>query len=56
MMCGLQDAYALRNRLMFSVDFSRLPWDEEVPHCPLFLPATHKGLTNYEEVIFVHIN
>ena len=31
--------YALRNRLMFS----RPPWDEEVPCCPLFSPAACKG-------------
>ena len=36
--------YALRNRLMFSVDYSRPPWDEEVPHCRLFSPAARKGL------------
>ena len=36
--------YALRNRLMFFVNFSCPPWDEEVPHCPLFLPAACKGL------------
>ena len=29
--------------LCFSVDFSRPPWDEEVPYCPLFSPAARKG-------------
>ena len=28
----------------FSVDFSHLPWEEEVPHCRLFSPTAHKVL------------
>ena len=37
--------YASEIGWCFSVDFSHLPWDEEVLHCQLFLPTACKGLT-----------
>ena len=32
----------------FSVDFSSLPWDEEVLNCRHFSPAARKGLSSPE--------
>ena len=43
MMRGSQDMPSETGRC-FSVDFSRPPWDEEVPHCPHFSTAACEGL------------
>ena len=47
--------YALGNGLMFSVEFSRPPWDKEVPHCRLFSTAARKGLKNCMKALWLTV-